>query len=229
LEAAKAGKTEAAPAKAIDRMSTPELEEVRAKAAPLVGLRQWCLENPDGGEVEGPDGKPKYYDAKDVRRIAANVQDELADLKAEERLMVREIKQQHAQQLAQFNQMADAEFPWLKDKASEEFGLFNQVMAAMPELKGLPNGRLAAAVHVLGLQEFQKRQAAKVKPTAAQVARKVAPKIPTGQPGRPVAAGVTEKRGTSAERAVSDATAAVRKNPGSPEALTELLSRVRGI
>ena len=229
LEAAKVGKTEAAPVKAVDRMSTPELEAVRAEIGQLSGLRAWCLENPDGGEVAGPDGKPRYYEAKDIRLIAANVQDKLADLKAEERITVREIKQQHAQQLAQFNQLADAEFPWLKDKASDEFGMFNQVMAAMPELAGLPNGRLAAAVHVLGLQEFQKRQAAKVKPTAAQAARATVAKIPTGQPGKPVAAGVAsgEKRGTTKDRAVADAAARLRKNPGDPEALTELLGKQR--
>jgi hypothetical protein len=108
------------------------------------------------------------------------------------RRLAQDALQEHApkrlqflQQEADLSQKADAEFPWLKDRKSEQYGLFQKVVEGLPEVRRLPDWKAICAIYVLGLQHVAKATAAKanggkppVRAGAGTPARQPQPRLP---------------------------------------------------
>lgn len=200
------------------KTETTELNAIQAKLKELTSLKDWCGTNEDGCEVADNKGETKYYEAKEIRRIKDKVSDEINDLKSDEKVILREQKYEFSRQESEYNSQADATFPWLKDKTSEESVLFAQVLNLLPEMKRLPQWKLAAAVHVLGLKQL--RAMTEKKPVAKK------PQIPTAQPSRPATTGTSERltKDEAAKRSLRNRAAAA---PSDRDAMIELLTAQR--
>jgi hypothetical protein len=80
----------------------------------------------------------------------------------------------------------ESDFPWFRDHRSPEYVAFQNVLAANPGIKAMPDGELHAAIYVRGLAGYQAERAGKMKPAAKPVP-KAQPTRPSAAPVRPAA------------------------------------------
>jgi hypothetical protein len=126
------------------------IPEVEAEYKRAVEVLMWCEENPDGGEIQGPNGEMIELSDKQVRAMKR-----LAMRNKEVELPQRySYLQQQDAAAAQIKQ----NFPWLNKPESQEYQAAQNVLQEFPELKRRPDYMHLVGVFVEGLKSFTERQ-----------------------------------------------------------------------
>lgn len=163
-------------------------------------LKRWCEDNADGCEVGG-----KEYSADEIKAIRRRVEDAL-DVHIPTR-------HQFLSTYKQVRPVAEATYPWWKDRTNPTYSEAQQVLRQMPQLAMYPDYQIAIGDFLEGRRmRMERDKAAK----AHKAPVKVAPK----QPAAPKAAPAK-----SADKS-SEAVKAARKSfnqSGSPAELARLL------
>lgn len=126
-------------------------------------IRRWCLQNPEGGEVDGANGK--------IELTPAQVRERL--MWAEDLIEAAPKRVAHLQETAKFDAFAKTAYPALFQSGSQESKVVETFIAQCPEIMRLPNWRLIVGDALLG--GSVRLQKTKQKPTAAKV--KTAPRV----------------------------------------------------
>ena len=145
-------------------------------------LRRWCEDNADGCEVSG-----KEYSAEDIKAIRRKVEDAI-DV---------HIPMRHSflNTYKQVKPVAEAVYPWWKDRSNQTYAEAQQVLRQMPQLAAYPDHQIAIGDFLEGRRmRLEREKAAKV-PKAAV---KVAPKQPSAPKSSPVR---TDKSASEAKAA----------------------------
>lgn len=151
--------------------SVPEVEAEYRRA---VDVLLWCEENPDGGEIQTPDGNTIELTDQQVRAMK-----KVALRNKEVELPAR---YNYLQQQQAAVQGTLQNFPWWSKPESEEYQTALTVVNEFPEIKRRPDWMYLAGVVVEGLRAVTER-AGKSK-TAATIKRapaQPAPKAPPAQ------------------------------------------------
>lgn len=190
------------------------LEEEETKAEKV---REWCLENWDGGTV--PDGKDGevYHAPETVRRMFAHFDGVLRKQIPARKTYLAEREGHDA--------LAEQEHPFLADPKSEGAQLAARFLATVPGVAALPYARRVAAAYAEG--ELARRArlekaktpaaaAAPPRPKPAQAPAKVlAPAPPVGSSGAPGLRNAPAASSAQADAALAE----LARNPNDPDAL----------
>lgn len=141
---------------------TKSLEQARK-------VRDWCEENPYGGEVPKGNGEMITVDESEVRKMKVNA---MRDIETNIPAQAQFIQaRQH------FDPIAEKEYPWWQKRDSKEYGTAIALLKNFPELAQFPDYKLVIGDFVYGMQNRQMRQ---VKQSSSVPQRK-----PQMQPARP--------------------------------------------
>lgn len=125
-------------------------------------IRRWCLQNPEGGEVEGADGKMIEFTPAKVRERLMYAEDLIEA--APKRLAL-------LQETAKFDAFAKTAYPALFQSGSQESKVVEDFIARCPEITRLPNWRLIVGDALLGgsvrLERTKPKEKTKVAPRVA--------------------------------------------------------------
>lgn len=186
LEEAQGQPTKAPDPKGMDRFeSVKDFKELQAREAEAEHLREWLLENPDGGDYKDITGTEHEVDYGSARRLMVETDRDLRKNipLASQRLQQKEQSRQNAMQT----------FGWMKDQSSPEMQEVGRVLNANKFIKDYyerdPHGVLTIAYAIEGIKVMNARKAQKPnKPS-------VAPKVPS-VPNRATPS-VVKKKSTS--------------------------------
>jgi len=162
-------------------------EKVNDYVRRMESVREWCLDNMDGGEVEGKDGSSRSLSAGDVRRHLAQAE--------------RGIKEDAPKRLAYLRERgsigaeARKAYPQMFDGATVQSQMFNAFVSQFPDIVKLPNYEMIIGDAIAGMA-FRMAAAEKAKGDANGAAKPpVTPKKPIPKPGprKPVVAPVETK------------------------------------
>lgn len=127
LRAAASGELASRP---LDFVDTPE--QLKTEKRKLVDLHKWALTHEDGGKLG-----EKEYSREEVAAIRADTYGQIQeDVPAREQWLAAK----HAADLTAVNS-----YPWLKDTTSGNGQTIQQIVESYPQLRALPNYRLALA------------------------------------------------------------------------------------
>jgi hypothetical protein len=131
-------------------------------------VRDWCEENPYGGEVGKADGSTVHVEESEVRRMKVQAMKDL------ETNIPEQVNFLNARR--RFDPVAENEYPWWKKKDTKEYQTAVALLKNFPELTEFPDYKLVIGDFVYGMQA---RQAKKVVSSASQ------PRRAPIQPSRP--------------------------------------------
>lgn len=114
-------------------------------------IRDWCEENPYGGEVPKGNGETIAVDESEVRKMKINA---LKDIEVN-----IPAQAQFIQARKHFDPVAETEYPWWKKKDTKEYQTAVALLKNFPELVNFPDYKLVIGDFVYGLQSRQMRQA----------------------------------------------------------------------
>ena len=132
-------------------------------------IRDWCEENPYGGEIPKGNGETINVDETEVRKMKINA---LKDIETNIPAQAQFINARR-----HFDPVAETEYPWWKKKDTKEYQTAVALLKNFPELTQFPDYKLVIGDFVYGLQSRQMRSA---KNSVQQQARR-----PQLQPTRP--------------------------------------------
>tara|TARA_B100000886_G_scaffold303110_1_gene233567 strand:- start:13132 stop:14121 length:990 start_codon:yes stop_codon:yes gene_type:complete len=161
-----------------------DFKELQAREAEAEHLRDWLIENPDGGEYTDITGAEHEVEYGQARRLMVETDRDLR----------KNIPQagQRLQQKEQNRQTAMQTFEWMKDKQSPEMLEIQQVLNANPYIKDYynrdPYAVLTVAYAIEGIKTVNARKAQK------PVKQSAAPKAPVPSRASP---SVVRKKGVS--------------------------------
>lgn len=147
-------------------------EEVQREVEQAKSIRRWCEMNPDGAVVTDKNGNEVEYSAEDVRNIKVKALDAL-----EEHLPKR---LNYIQNYQQFEQVANKEYPWWKDKAARERQMAETFIKMFPEVRKFPDYKMVIGDLVTGI----KVRESKAKTTQTNIAKAVPQPKPSATPAR---------------------------------------------
>ena len=133
-------------------------------------VRDWCEENPYGGEVGKADGTTVHVEESEVRKMKVQAMKDLETNIPEQINFINARKR--------FDPVAEQEYPWWKKKDTKEYQTAVALLKNFPELTDFPDYKLVIGDFVFGMQA---RQAKKVVNSASQ------PRRAPIQPSRPSA------------------------------------------
>jgi hypothetical protein len=164
-------------------------------------LKRWCEDNSDGCEIGG-----KEYSAEDIKSIRRKVEDAL-DVHIPTR-------HQFLTNYKQIKPVAEASYPWWKDRSNQTYAEAQQVLRQMPQLASFPDYQLAIGDFLEGRKMRMEREKSAKVPKAAV---KVAPKQPSAPKASPV----------RTDKSANDALVAKRNflKTGSSAELSKLLQK----
>lgn len=167
------------------------LESVTKELEQAESVIKWAVENSDGVVVKGKDGTESEYTSEDVAKIRYN---------AEKAIRSDLPKQwQYVQEAKHFSTIAEAEYPWLKDKTSKNYTEAHAALQAFPELLRFAEHKVVVGDLIAG-RRLREAKAAKAKTPA--VALKAAPKIVAKPAAAPRNVAAPEASKTSARKAL---------------------------
>jgi len=152
--------------------SIPEIEAEYKRAVDVI---MWCEDNPDGGEIQGPDGQMIELSDKQVRAMKrAAIRNKEVELPQR----FNYLKQQEAAA-----PMIVQNFPWLNKPETQEYQAAQAVLRDFPEIKRRPDYMHLVGMFVEGMKVFTERsskqkQAAPIKRAPTQPSVKAAPVKP---------------------------------------------------
>lgn len=120
------------------------LEEVNREAEQAKQIRRWCEMNPDGATVTGANGEEVDYSAEEVRRIKIKALDAL-----EEHLPARA---KYIENYSQIEQVATKEYPWWKDRSSNERQIAESFLKHFPEITRFPDYKMVLGDYIRGMK-----------------------------------------------------------------------------
>lgn len=172
LEATKSIATTARPQQVSSEVEAlNSIPEVEAEYKRAVEVLMWCEDNPDGGELQAPNGETLEITAdqvKAMRKVARRNKD-----------MELPARFQYLQQQQASVPTTLQNFPWWSKPESEEYQAAVSVVNEFPEMKRRPDWMHLAGIVVEGLKAFNQRAAQKpaapIKKAPAQPAPKAAP------------------------------------------------------
>lgn len=160
-----------------------DLSAVQQQAKEAVRWAEELLETE--GIENGVRVGDQVFSKADLREIRRN-----AKVTLEDHIPARV---QFLQQRNQWQQQAYAEFPFLKDKTSEDYHMVQAIYKDMPWLRNVPNGDWIAGLGVEGWKALQARKAAAQKPK----------ETPKAEPPKPPASQAAVSAGSSVRTAAS--------------------------
>ncbi len=132
-------------------------------------VRDWCEENPYGGEIPKGNGEFITVDESEVRKMKVNA---LKDIETN-----IPAQQQFINARRHFDPIAEKEYPWWQKKDSREYQTAIGLLKNFPELAQFPDYKLVIGDFVFGMAS---RNARKVKESTQATVRR-----PQLQPSRP--------------------------------------------
>lgn len=132
-------------------------------------VRDWCEENPYGGEIPKGNGEFITVDETEVRKMKVNA---LKDIETNIPAQLQFINARR-----HFDPIAEKEYPWWQKKDSKEYHTAVGLLKNFPELAQFPDYKLVIGDFVFGMAS---RTARKVKESAQTQVRR-----PQLQPSRP--------------------------------------------
>lgn len=195
LEEAQQQPSQAPDPKGMDRFeSVKDFKELQTREAEAEHLREWLLENPEGGDYKDTSGTEHEVDYESARRLMVETD---RDLRKNIPLTA-----QRLQQREQNRQSAMQTFDWMKDQASQEMQEIKQVLDQNKFLKDYyqrdPFSVLTIGYAVEGIKAIKAKKAKK--PTKPSVAPKV-PSVPSR-----ATPSVVKKKSTSKKTLLQQAT-----------------------
>ena len=175
--------------------------DVHAEIRNARQVRRWAEENPDGAVVAGKDGQEVEYSAEDIRKIKLNAIDAL-----EEHLPAQ---MNYIQTRKQFDVEAEKNYPFWKQRSSQEYQYANALIREFPEIQKFPDFKLSIGDMIEG----KRIRESKVKPTTAI---KKAPSNPKQTASAPVQTSKSLKARSTEE--------AFRKNPNDKDSFKALIA-----
>lgn len=133
-------------------------------------LKRWCEDNADGCEVNG-----KEYSSDDIKAIRRKVEDAL-DVHIPTR-------HQFLNTYKQVKPVAEASYPWWRDRSNPTYSEAQQVLRQMPQLASYPDYQIAIGDFLEGRKMRMEREKGAKAPKAPV---KVAPKQPSAPKASPV-------------------------------------------
>lgn len=132
-------------------------------------VRDWCEENPYGGEIPKGNGEFITVDESEVRKMKVNAMKDIeTNIPAQ---------QQFINARRHFDPLAEKEYPWWQKKDSREYATAIGLLKNFPELAQFPDYKLVIGDFVFGMAS---RNARKVKESSQTTVRR-----PQLQPSRP--------------------------------------------
>ena len=110
-------------------------------------IRRWCEMNPDGAIVRNNQGDDVEYSAEEVRNIKIKSMDAL-----EEHLPKRA---NYLQASEQFEQLANKDYVWWKDRSSRERQMAESFITAFPEILRAPDHKLMLGHLITGIKTYE--------------------------------------------------------------------------
>jgi hypothetical protein len=165
-----------------------------AKLAESRRLRRWCLAHRDGGMV-GEGDKAIEVSAEKAAALLAEAEEIIEEHAPKRREFLKN--------RAQFDQAAQAAYPFLKNAASPGARVVEATLKNYPGLKRIfPGARLAVADMLMGAHYRQQQAQKAAKPAAAGTKAPVAPSSPAGASRPPRVNGAVKASG-EAQRALA--------------------------
>lgn len=156
--------------------------ELQKKLEQARQIRDWCEENPYGGEVPKGDGTVIHMDESEVRKMKINA---LKDIETN-----IPAQAQFIQARRHFDPIAEKEYPWWSKKDTKEYNTAVALLKNFPELGAFPDYKLVIGDFVYGMTNRQMRQ---VKESSAPIQRR-----PQYQPARPSVSPSASNQNTNA-------------------------------
>jgi hypothetical protein len=125
-------------------------------------IRRWCELNPDGAVVRDANGNETEYTSEEIRGIKVKALDAI-----EEHLPKR---LDYIKNYQQIEQIATKEYPWWKDKSSQERQIAEAFMKHFPEIQRFPDYKMVLGDYIRGVK------------TREQSQKKTSPQKPPSQP-----------------------------------------------
>lgn len=132
------------------------MDEVNREIEQAKQVRRWCEMNPDGAVVRDKNGNEVDYSAEEVRNIKIKALDAL-----EEHLPKRI---NYLQSFNQFENIVSKEYPWWKDKSSQERIIADKFVQQFPEITKFPDYKMVLGDYIRGV----KAREASLKKTSTQ-------------------------------------------------------------
>lgn len=154
LEELRASKDEAIPASPKAKNPFRSLTDEAALQKAIEQARQvrdWCEENPYGGEIPRSDGSSVHVDETEVRRMKIQALKDLEKNIPEQAQFINARKH--------FDPIAEQEYPWWKKKDTKEYQTAVALLKNFPELTEFPDYKLVIGDFVLGMQARQAKKA----------------------------------------------------------------------
>jgi len=149
------------------------IPEVEAEYKQALDVLMWCEENPDGGEIQGPDGQMVELTDKQVRTMKMVA------------LRNKEIELPARYRYLQEQQSASAKivqnFPWLNKPETQEYQAAQSVLQEFPEIKRRPDYLHLVGLFVEGMKSFTERTS-KPQQTIKRAPAQPSVKAPPAQP-----------------------------------------------
>jgi hypothetical protein len=158
-------------------------------------VQRWCIENPEGGVVQGKDGKEVEIEAVQARRMLADATEMITEhIPARSRYLVEQ---------AAFEKEARATYPDLFKQESDMAKAARNVIRMWGDVTRFPDWQLVVGDYLTGLTA---RTAAKEKtvetPPAKKAAAPLAPPVPKATAQKPKAG---DKTATARDRVIEEA------------------------
>ena len=123
------------------------IAEIQKEFEQAKQIRRWCEMNPDGAVVRNNLGDDVEYSAEDVRNIKIKSMDAI-----EEHLPKRA---NYLQAAEQFEQVANKDYVWWKDRSSKERQMAESFITAFPEILRAPDHKLVLGHLITGIKTYE--------------------------------------------------------------------------
>ena len=160
-------------------------EEVSREIDQAKRVRRWCEMNPDGATVTNKDGSETDYSSEEIRSIKIKALDAI-----EEHLPKR---LQYLNNYQQFEQVANKEYPWWKDKAARERQMAESFIKAFPEVKKFPDYKMVLGDLVTGIK-VRESKASKTQTVSKSIPQPKSSSAPSRVQPRDAKAQIASKR-----------------------------------
>lgn len=123
-------------------MNHPEVHRVATQLQAVDNYLAWAEAHAEGGEIDDGKGGKQFLDAAAVAKLAKNGERLRTDLVIVRRDTERNVRDQYESASANFHQQAVKLYPWLADTKSEEYKRMDNLLKALPQLKGFADREL---------------------------------------------------------------------------------------
>ena len=144
-------------------------EQIDAERQKAKDLRRWCRKNRDGAVINGKNGEVEY-DSDQIEDILENAEEAL-DTHLPEREKFLEAS-------AYWEPEAVKAYPWIDDRGSNEYKLFNQALKAFPQVKALPDYKILLGDMLVGRALRMSKETTEPESKIKAKAKPKAPKQP---------------------------------------------------